>query len=183
MKILCVIQRFDPVIGGTEILAKNFMDFLSKTHEVTVYTTTALDIESFWNKNNKNTTISANSNNYEIKRCDFLTPTEIKFDENLQTFPLVNSHPGPFSPKMWHDLVLKKINYDLIYVTSFPYDHVIPAYVAAKKWKIPIIIWPAIHQEFPELYLTSMRLTMLNNSEAILVQTQDEKKFFVELFF
>ena len=86
MKILCVIQRFDPVIGGTEILAKNFMDFLSKTHEVTVYTTTALDIESFWKKNNKNTTISGNSNNYEIKRCDFLTPTEIKFDDRLPCF-------------------------------------------------------------------------------------------------
>ena len=180
MKILCVIQRYDPVLGGTEILAKSFMDFLSKTHEVTVYTTTALDIESFWKKNNKNTIISANSNNYEIKRCDFLTPTEIKFDEKLQIFPLINSHPGPFSPKMWHDLVLKKINYDLIYVTSFPYDHIIPAYVAAKKWKIPIIIWPAIHQEFPDLYLTSMRLTMLNNAEAIFVQTQAEKNILVK---
>ena len=179
MNILTVIQRYDPVIGGSEILTKRFMDYLSKNHNVTVYTTTADDIQSFWNRDASKITEDKSKNNM-IKRYDFLTPTEIRYDKNLFTLPLITNHPGPFSPKLWNDLVLKKIDYDLIYVTSFPYDHVIPAYVAAKKWNIPLIIWPAIHQEFPELYLTSLRLTILNNSDAVFVQTHSEKKILMK---
>jgi len=117
---------------------------------------------------------------YVINRYDFLTPTEIEFNEKIEKFCLATNFPGPFSPQMWNDLVLKKIDYDLIYASSFPYDHILPAYVSAKKWKIPIIIFPAIHQEFPELYLTALRLTILNNSDAVFVQTQSEKNILVK---
>jgi len=179
VNILTIIQRYHPVIGGSEILTKRFMDYLSKKHKVTVFTTTAEDIQAFWNSDTAKITEDS-ATNYIIKRYDFLTPSEIKFDKNSLTIPLINNYPGPFSPKLWNDLVLKKIDYDLIYVTSFPYDHIIPAYIAAKKWKIPIIITPLIHQEFPELYLTSMRLTILNNSDAIFVLSKSEKKILVE---
>jgi len=177
MKILCVIQRYHPVIGGTEILAKRFMDFLSKNHKVTVFTSTADDIDSFWNKKAKKITTNS-SEKYNVKRFDILTSNEIKFDENLSTISKLWSHPGPFSPKMWEELVLKKIDYDLIFATSFPYNHIMAAYVAAKKWKIPFVLWPAIHQEFPELFLIAPKITMLNNSDLIFVQTQSEKKNF-----
>ena len=174
MKILCIIQRYFPVIGGSELLTKTYMDYLSKRHEVTVYTTDAFDIKTFWDKNAKKIK-SDNSINYEIKRFDFLVPSQIAHDDNLQNFPIPSNYPGPFSPKMWTELVLKKIDYDLIYVSSFPYDHILPAYVAAKKWNIPIIITPLTHQEFPELYFTAIRLTILNNSDGIFVISNSEK--------
>ena len=179
MNILTVIQRYHPVIGGSEIFAKSFMDFLAQNHKVTVYTTNAEDIHAFWDKNGKKIT-SDTTQNYEIKRYDFLTPTEIGFEEKLNDFPFATSYPGPFSPAMWNDLVLKKIDFDLIYATAFPYDHIIPAYVASKKWKIPIIITPLIHQEYPELYLTAMRLTMLNNSDGIFVISESERKLLIK---
>jgi len=174
MKILAVIQRYHPVIGGSENLAKNFLDYMSKNHSVTVYTTNADDIQSFWYKNS--TRISDDNDlEYDVVRNDFLVPTEIKYDEIVKEFPFITNYPGPFSPKMWNELVCKKIDFDLIYVTSFPHDHVFPAYVASKKWNIPIIITPLIHQEFPELYLTSTKLTMLNNSDAVFVISESEK--------
>jgi len=175
MKILCVIQRYYPVIGGTEILAKKFMDYLSKNHEVTVVTTTAKDIEAFWNKKASKIT-DEDLEKYSVKRYDILTPNEIKFEDNLDHLSKLWGHPGPFSPKMWEELVFKKIDYDLIFAASFPYNHIMPAYVAAKKWKIPFVLWPAIHQEFPELFLVAPKITMLNNSDVIFVQTQSEKK-------
>ena len=175
MNILAVTQRYYPVIGGTENLAKSFLDYLSKNHSITVYTTNAKDIQSFWFKDLDK--VSGNVQlDYDVVRYDFLTPTDIKFDEKVRNFPFITSYPGPFSPKMWNDLVVKKIDYDLIFVTSFPHDHVIPAYVASKKWKIPLIIMPLIHQEFPELYLNSIKLTMLNNSQAVFVISESEKK-------
>ncbi|GEM_PF-3971472 len=180
MHILCVIQRFHPVIGGSEVLAKNLMDYLSQNHTITVFTTTANDIQSFWNKDASRIVNYSDYENYEIKRHDFLIPSEIKFDPK-SIFFLDRDHPGPFSLSLWLDLVSNKIKFDLIIVVGFPHDHIIPAYVAAKKWKLPIIMIPLIHQEFPELYLTAFRLNMLNNSDRVFVMSESEKMKLISL--
>lgn len=180
MRILCVIQRFHPVIGGSEVLAKNLMDHLSKNHSVTIFTTTANDIQSFWNKDISRIVNYSDYENYEIKRYDFLIPSEIKFDPESKFF-FDRDHPGPFSLTLWSDLVCNKIDFDLIIIVGFPHDHIIPAYVAAKKWKLPLITIPLIHQEFPELYLTALRLTILNNSDRVFVMSESEKKKLVTL--
>jgi len=178
MKVVGVIQRYYPAVGGSENLAKNFLDYMSKNHTVTVYTTNAENIQSFWYNNSKTLSIDSGLN-YNVVRNDFLIPTKIKYDQLVKEFPFISSYPGPFSPKMWNDLVFKKFDCDLIYATSFPYDHIFPAYIAAKKWNIPIIITPLIHQEFPELYLTATKLTMLNNADSIFVISDSEKKVLV----
>ncbi len=180
MRILCVIQRFHPVVGGSEILAKNLMDYLSKNHTITIFTTTANDIQSFWNKDASKIINCLDHEHYEIKRYDFLTPSQIKFEPESEFF-LDRDHPGPFSPSMWSDLVNNKINFDLIVIIGFPYDHIVPVYVSAKKWKLPIITIPLIHQEFPEMYLTAFRLNILNNSDMIFVMSESEKKKLVSL--
>ena len=180
MKILCVIQRYYPVIGGAENLMKDLMDYLSKNHEVTVYTTTAKEIESFWDRNAERITEKIDYK-YPIKRFEVVTPVQLKHGKDLEMFYYASSHPGPFSPSLWTELVTKKIDFDLIITASFPYDHVLPAYAASKKWNIPIIIYPMIHQEFIELFLNSIKLTLLENSNAIVVNTLSEKKILIEL--
>lgn len=180
MKILCVVQRYYPVIGGAENLMKSIMDYLSQKHDVTVYTTTAKDIEAFWDPTAE-TTNEENFLNYPLKRFKITTPTDIKFDKDIESFYIASSHPGPFCPGLWQELVFKKIDYDLIIAASYPYDHIIPAYVAAKKWKIPLIIYPMIHQEFVDLFLNSIKLTMLENADAIIVNTLSEKKILGDL--
>lgn len=180
MRILCVTQRYFPVIGGSEILAKNFMDYMSKKHQIFVYTSNADDVQSFWNKNASKIS-NFTSYDYPIVRYEILTPSEIKFDDdNLLKLPLILNYPGPFLPDMWKDLITTKIDFDLIFTTAYPYDHIIPAYVASKKWKIPLIVLPLMHEEFPELYSTGLRLTMLSNSDAIVVLSESEKKNLVD---
>ena len=175
MKILCVIQRYHPVIGGAEYHVKQFMDYLSKNHDVTVFTTAAYDLKAFWNKDAKKIH-QYDSDNYSVKRFDLLTLPEINWDKYLQTFPWALSQPGPFSLKLWEELLINKIDYDLIFASSFPFDHILPAYVASKKWKIPIIIMPLIHSEHPEAFFTATRLSMLYNADGIVVNTNYEKK-------
>lgn len=179
MRILCVIQRFFPVVGGAEILSKSLLDFLSDSHEITVFTTNAKEIGSFWNHDGEKITTNEIPN-YPVKRFDFLLPDEIKSDENFEKFSLSSNYPGPFSPSLWNALITKRPNYDLIFVTAFPYDHSIPAFISAKKWKIPIIIMPLLHQEFPELYLTAFRLAMIDNSDSIFVLSKSEKNLLVK---
>ena len=110
MKILTVIQRFYPVIGGSENLTKNLMDYMTKKHKITVYTTSADDIQSFWYAESKKIRTTPNLD-YEVKQYDFLIPTEIKHNSDLNKLPIISNHPGPFSPKLWNDLVIKKIDF------------------------------------------------------------------------
>jgi len=179
MKILCVIQRFFPVIGGSEVLTKSILDYLSTNHEVSVYTTKAKDMRSFWNHEGKKIDEKITLN-YSIKRFDFILQDEIKQDKNLDKFNLATNYPGPFSAQLWKDLVTKRPNCDLIFVTAFPYDHILPAFVSAKKWEIPLIILPLIHQEFPELYMTSLRMSILDNAEKIFVLSKSEKNLLLK---
>jgi len=175
MKILCVIQRYYPVIGGAEYHVKQFMDYLSKKHSITVYTTNIDNLAGLWNKDSPKVRKN-NSLNYFVKRYDVLTPSEIQLDQNLENFPLALNHPGPFIPKFWEELVINKIDYDMIFASSFPYDHILPAYVASKKWKIPIIIMPLTHSEHPDAFFTATKLSMLYNADGIVVSTNYEKK-------
>ena len=177
MKILCVSQRFHPSMGGAEKVAKNYMDFLSKNHEITVYTSNAYDLNSFWNEKGKKI-VNPPSLNYEIKRYEILPPYEIP--KEFHVFPFTISSPGPFCPDLWNDLLNLKENFDLIIGTAFPYDHIIPAFLASKKHNIPIIIIPHLHLEYPYLHFTGLKLSILSESTVIVVNTENEKNALIK---
>jgi len=180
MKILCVVQRYYPIIGGAENHVKELMDHLSKNHDVTVFTTTAFDQKAFWDKDAEKIQ-QYTFDNYKVKRFDILPLSEINWDKYAQDFPLALSNPGPFSPKLWEELVIKKIDYDLIFAASFPFNHILPAYVASKKWNIPIIIMPLIHSDVEDNFLTPIKLSMLYHADGIIVNTNHEKKILSRL--
>ena len=181
MRILCVTQRFYPVIGGAENLIKTYLDFLALKHDVTVFTSNSLSIDSFWNETNS--LFPDTELEYPVKRFNVLVPSKIKNDKNLQLLPLLSNYPGPFMPDLWLELLTRELNYDLIITTAFPYDHMIPAFLAAKKWNIPIIAIPLIHDEFPELFLTGTRLSLLSCANSILVLSKNEKQLLMEYGF
>jgi len=181
MRILCVTQRYYPVVGGAENLIKTYLDFLALEHDITVFTSNSLSLDSFWNETNS--LIPDTKLDYPVKRFDVLIPSKIKNDKNLQLLPLLSNYPGPFMPDLWIELLARELKYDLIIATAFPYDHVIPAFIAAKKWNIPIIAIPLIHDEFPELFLTGMRLSLLSCANSIFVLSQNEKQLLIEFGF
>jgi len=164
-------------MGGAEQMIKDYMDFLSKNHEITVYTTNAYDLNSFWDEKGKKI-VNPPKLNYEIKRYEIFPPHKIP--KEFHDFPFSISSPGPFSPDLWTDLLNLKDNFDLIIGTSFPYDHIIPAFLASKKYGIPLVLIPALHLEFPYLYLTGLKLTMLSDADAISVYTEEEKNALVK---
>ena len=153
------------------------MDFLSKKHEVTVYTSNAIKLDSFWNNGMEPIDNSSNKN-YQIKRYSIIQPSKIS--EDLYEFPFSIGSPGPFCPDMWHDLLNLEEKPDLIIATAFPYNHIIPAIISAKKYEIPIIVIPHLHVEFPELYLTGLRITLLHESDLIVVNTETEKNILLK---
>ena len=179
MKILCVSQRFFPVVGGAEKVAENLMDFLSLKHDVTVYTTNASDLNCFWDVEGKKVD-SESSKNYKIKRYEILTAERIKEDEYDMPFTITS--PGPFCPEMWNDLLNMTEKFDLIVATAFPYTHIIPAFLASKKFQIPLLLIPHLHLEFPESYFTGLWLSILDGSDMIIVNTSKEKQYLLKYF-
>lgn len=177
MKILCISQRFFPAIGGAEQILERLMDYLSSRHEITVYTSNALDLQLFWNDKSESTN-DLQTKKYLIKRYDVLQPHSIS--NELIRYPLSISYPGPFCPQMWDDLLNLKDKSDLMIAGSFPYEHVIPAFVASKKHKIPVIIIPFLHLQYPEYYFTGTKLAILNDSDAIVVMTNAEKQALID---
>lgn len=177
MKILCVTQRFNPAIGGAEQVAERFMDFLSTRHEVTVYTTNALELDAFW-KSDGIKVKDETQKDYVVKRFDVVIPSKI--GQNLHNSPFSYGMPGPFSPLMWNEILKTGNLYDLIIASGFPYNHVIPAYLVSKMYKKPIISIPHIHLKFPEIYLTGFRLALLDSSDAIVVNTLKEKESLIQ---
>ena len=130
LKILCVIQRFSPAIGGSEQLAEKYADFLSKNHKVTVITTDAIELDSFWNESKKKD-IEILSKPYDVKRFQILIPEKVP--QTFTQFPFTISQPGPFCPDLWQYFENLQEKYDLIIGTSFPYDHLIPTISYAKR--------------------------------------------------
>ena len=76
---------------------------------------------------------------------------------------------------MWESLLNMDEKFDLIIASSFPYDHIIPAFLASQKFNIPFIILPHIHLQFPHLHFTATKLAILENSNLIIVNTKEEK--------
>ena len=173
LKIICAVQRFFPAIGGSEQILEGLMDYLTSRHEITVYTSNAINLESFWNDKLEPVN-DLQTKKYAIKRYNVLQPRLVPDD--LTRYPLSVSYPGPFCPQMWDDLLNMTNKVDLIITSAFPYDHVVPAFVSSKKHQIPLIIIPFLHLQYPEYYFTGTRLSILNDSDAIVVMTNAEKQ-------
>lgn len=149
------------------------MDYLSQKHKVVVFTSNAEKLDSFWNDSIK-TIGNPTEKNYQVKRYSILQPSKVPTE--LYDLPFTIGSPGPFCPDMWHDLLNLEEKPDLIIATAFPYNHIIPAFLASKKYKIPIIVIPHLHLEFPELYFTGIRIALLQGSDMIVVNTETEKQ-------
>lgn len=149
------------------------MDFLSLKHDITVYTTNASDLNCFWDVKGKRVSPTY-SKSYAIKRYEILTAESVNEEE--YDIPFAITSPGPFCPEMWNDLLNMTEKFDLIVATAFPYTHIIPAFLASKKFHIPLIVIPHLHLEFPELYLTGLWLSILDGSDMVIVNTSKEKQ-------
>lgn len=134
LKILFLVQRFSPALGGSEQLAEKYVDYLSQKHEVDVVTTDAIELDAFWNDSKKQN-VSLPSKPYSVQRFSITTPDKIPENYFSQHFPI--SQPGPFSIDLWKFLNHPQKKYDLIIGTSFPYDHLIPSVFYSKINNIP----------------------------------------------
>lgn len=195
MKVLHIIHRYYPFIGGSENYMREISERLvQEGHIVDVYTTDAWDMDYFWHR--KKRRISKRYeilNGVEIKRFPVRHyPLERYVKYIMRKLPFQDckylfSYASPFVP----DLLMKCLcnsRYDIVHATAFPYDFLL--YIGlkiAKRRSIPCVFTPLIHLGEPanndvrRLFVMDHQIRLLKESDMIFVQTKREMEEMVSL--
>lgn len=185
MRILHVVHRYWPAVGGTEKFFQEISErFARDGHEVHVYTTDAIDIQLFWQKDKSRVKkYSEEYNRVNIQRfCVKHFPLHTKVVKLLSLIPWLNSKgifssPSPLVP----ELVAKtqtEVNFDIVHAAALPYDSIISsAFKMARRKKAPFVISPFFHigeGKVHERYNRSYQLRMVGESDKVFAQTNVE---------
>ncbi|MDD5748235.1 MAG: glycosyltransferase family 4 protein [Actinomycetota bacterium] len=191
MKCLHVVQRYWPALGGSEKFMIEISERLaSEGHEVTVFTTDAIDIQHFWLRGKeKSQVFSERRNGVEIRRFKVK-----KFPKHPQALKVLGNIPGlgakslfsfpsPLVPGLlWQMFSSEK--FDIVHATALPYDSIIySAYRIAKRQDVPFLVSPFFHlgeserDDVRKYYTRPHQLRLVKSAKTIFVQTTIERDF------
>lgn len=184
--IAFVVQRFGKnIVGGAESHCLSLVDKLSKTHDVTVYTTTSRDYQkwdSFYPEGEtkvEGTTIKRFAPQRQraaylgiLSRILFFSSKKFNLPDFLKGWLelfWIRSQ-GPYCPKLVADLEASREKFDDVYLMTYLYY---PSLISALSIKGCIFI-PTAHDE-PPFYFMNVG-NALRNCKKIYANTLSEKK-------
>jgi glycosyltransferase involved in cell wall biosynthesis len=165
LRVAHFIQRYPPALGGSEAYFARLSRHLAAAGEdVSVFTTTALDLEAFWSRRG---------------RCV----------EALSLFP----HRGwqcltlpcnPISFRLWRESGRPDRPFDVVHAAAFPYAFpIMCARRLAGVLGVPFVVTPFLHLGDPDdsadptrrAYTTPALMSLLHGAERVFVQTPGER--------
>ena len=184
MKILHIIQRYPPAIGGSEFWCQGISRYLSEQgHKVTVLTLDVYLEDEFWIEPPKdNCRLRFGKLEYDNKikviRCKRTKVHPLLFRlfqkiEKSFKFYLY----GPHSVQMYLRMFSQIKNHDIIHLHTIPYPHNFLGLFVAKLFRKKIVITPHFHVGHPQ-YETPSNYWLIKNCNAILAVSDYEKKHF-----
>lgn len=198
MKILHVIQRYYPYIGGAELVFQETAERLARDgHAITVYTTDAWDLERFWRPDRRAVDLDSETyNDVFIERfpIEYLPLAPLAFpairrimtwlaQAPFQTTPLLFSLARftPYVPSLDNALDTTAEHFDLVHTANISLDSVVyAAYRLARRKHIPFLITPFLHLGEAEdahvrrYYTMPHQVEMLKRADAVIVMTERE---------
>jgi glycosyltransferase involved in cell wall biosynthesis len=206
MRILHITQRYWPAYGGAEThLAELSTRLAAAGHSVTVLTTDALDLETFWNPQRRH--ISAREEEHAgvrilrfplqylpypglsypgMRRLLWLlsgyTPAPVSLLHELARF-------APWCPSLWRWLADTDEQFDLVAAMNIVFEPFTAAGLAfAQRRKIPFVAFPLTHlgagyhpgQDPPSRFYTMRhQVDLIRRSDAVAAQTPTERAFYI----
>jgi glycosyltransferase involved in cell wall biosynthesis len=191
MRIAHFVQRYPPALGGSEAYFARLSRYLADAgHEVTVFTTNAIDLEAFWRPGACLQAGVCREDGIEVRRyAPRYWPGRRYLLKALSLVPwrtvqCLTLPVNPICPAMWRDAARPKPRYDVVHATAFPYAFPIACGLRlARKQGIPFLVTPFLHLGDPDdpadrtrrRYLTPALLHLLRSADRVLVQTEMEK--------
>ncbi len=196
MKILQVVHRYPPAIGGAE----NYFFELAKHcaglgHQVEVITTDAVRLEEFWSKGR------ASNEGEKVNHDDRITirrfplaylPFHHLMMRVLHRLPLGFwksrfALPNPMIPSIKKALRSLREKPNLIITGALPYHSFIAEAVeAGEKYQAPVVVLPFTHvgesdqSPLRRYYGNPYQVSLLNKAQYVVAQTEIEKNFLIQ---
>jgi glycosyltransferase involved in cell wall biosynthesis len=192
MRVAHFVQRYPPALGGSEAyFARLSRSLAAGGDHVTVFTTTALDLEAFWRLRARSLpAATAWEDGVEVRRYGLLRWPGRRY--LLKLLSLV-PHRGwqcltmpcnPMALGMWTDSSRADQPFDLVHATAFPYAWPIAcALRLARRLGVPFLLTPFLHLGDPDdpgdrmrrSYTTPALMHLLHAADRIFVQTELER--------
>lgn len=193
MNIAHFVQRYPPALGGSEAYFQRLSRYLAgRGHELSVWTTNAIDLEAFWSARGK--TIHAGESQDEgvtVKRFHSRHWPLRRYLLKALSFlpgPTWQSMTMPCNPialGMWREAGENTDPVDVVHATAFPYAWpIVCARRLARRRKAKFFITPFLHLGSPDVpndparrqYLSPRLQALLASADAIFVQTPSERE-------
>jgi glycosyltransferase involved in cell wall biosynthesis len=193
MRVAHFIQRYPPALGGSEAYFARLSRYLAAAGDrVTVFTTTALDLEAFWSPRARSLPSDmTRDDGVEVRRHAptlrfrgrrfLLKPLSLLPHRTWQALLLpVN----PLCPTMWRDAGRTGERFDVVHAAAFPYAWPIAcARRLARTIGVPFVLTPFLHLGDPEqpddptrrAYTHPALLNLARSADRLFVQTEGER--------
>jgi glycosyltransferase involved in cell wall biosynthesis len=190
MRVAHFVQRYPPALGGSEAYFARLSRWLAAHgDDVTVFTSTAVDLEAMWSPRGRCVRPGVRSEDgVTVRRYQLVRLPG-------QTLPLkvVSRIPGcggwaawynPVMPGMWWDATFGGERFDVVHATAFPYAWpILCARRLAKRQGVPFVLTPFLHLGDPDdphdpmrrAYLKPSLLALARDADAVFVQTEGER--------
>lgn len=204
MRILYVIQRYAPYVGGAELVFQENGERLADAgHAVTVYTTDAWDLERFWRSDKRRVEAESETRNqvfierFPVEYLPFSTlafPAIKRGMAVLAELPIKTTRPlfalaryVPYVPELDRMLDTSSERFDIVHTANISLDSsVYAAYRFAKRKSIPFVITPFLHlgekddAKVVRYYTLPHQIEMMKRADAVIVMTEREGKALTE---
>lgn len=190
-------HRYPPALGGAEAYSARLSRFLiEQGDEVTVFTSTAIDLTAFWSWQGRCLPAGIDrQEGVEVRRYRLwrwpgrrwlLKPLSLVPIRPWQclTFPW-----NPICPGMWREAGRSTTRFDAVHATAWPFGWpLLCGWRLAQRWRIPFLVTPFLHLGDPDnprdairqVYLSPPLVWLLQQADAIFVQTPREQAALVE---
>ena len=185
MKILHVVHGYPPSIGGSQWLTKNLSEQLVSRHgdQVTVFTTTAYNMELFWRTGEAAMPAGTEETNGVIVRrfpvfnhlgkvlmllAHGAHRLRLPYNDWLRT-----TYNGPLIPNMTQTIATSGA--DVVFAMAFPHLHMYYALSGARRAGIPIVLMGAIHVADTWGYDRPMMYRAIRRADAYIALTTYER--------
>ncbi len=190
MKVLHLVQRYPPAIGGSELWTAEVARHSVRQGAGATVMTLAINVEDeYWalpDPQNRTIDLGPMDVDEGVKVLRFprtlLNPLKIKRSTNPvlsqkgldPVFDLFFS--GPHSVQMYAELPLQVARHDVVHVHAFPYPHNRAGIIAARAARKPVVCTPHFHPGLPG-FESDATLDLLKQCDAVFCVSEWERDY------
>jgi glycosyltransferase involved in cell wall biosynthesis len=193
MRIAHFVHRYPPAPGGAEAyFARLSRALVEAGHQVTVFTSNALDLQAFWSRRGRRVPAGKTvEEGVEVRRYPLChLPAQRYLLRALSLIPLPRWQAWtvsctPLLPSLFSDCGRINEDFELIHAAAFPYTWpLLCAQRLAERLKVPFLLSPFVHlgdlavpgNRIRRIYTQPALLQLARSATRIFVQTQGERQ-------